>query len=296
MGKKYLGAHVPAIGGVQNTPKVARSIGAEAFALFTKNQKRWEGAPLTEEGIAEFKKNLTASGIPPEQVLPHNSYLINIGNPDPEKRRRSIDSLKDEVRRCAALGLLMINFHPGSHLGQMSDDQCLDLIIQGMDEVLAEVPGITLVLETTAGQGSSVGWKFEHLARLISGSSDPDRVGVCLDTCHIFAAGYDIRDRESYEKTMEAFEKIIGFDRLRGVHLNDALSEYQSRVDRHASIGKGNIGLPAFGFLMQDPRFSGLPLILETPNHKLWEEEISLLRSLERGGLQDKDSSETPPA
>mgnify|MGYP001288058904 CR=1 FL=1 len=288
MSKKFLGAHVPAIGGVQNTPLVARSIGAEAFALFTKNQRRWEGAPLTEEGIGEFKENLASSGIPPEQVLPHNSYLINIGNPDPDKRGRSLESLKEEARRTAALGLSMINFHPGSHLGGMSDDECLSLIIRGMDEVLSEVPGVRLVLETTAGQGSSVGWRFEHLARLVSGSKDPDRVGVCLDTCHIFAAGYDLRTREAYEKTMAAFGAVIGFNRLRGVHMNDALSAFGSRVDRHASIGKGNIGMAAFGFLMQDPRFSGIPLILETPNHRLWKEEILMLRALEKGPVPEE--------
>jgi len=280
MSKKFLGAHVPAIGGVQNTPLTARSIGAEAFALFTKNQRRWEGAALTDEGVREFKKNLAAVGIRPEHVLPHNSYLINIGHPDPARREKSVLSLEDEARRAAALGLWMINFHPGSHLGLLSDEECLDIVSRGMDQVLSAVPGITLVVETTAGQGSSVGWKFEHMARIVAASDHPGRIGICIDTCHIFAAGYDLRTRSAYEKTMEAFDRIVGFGRLRGVHLNDALSDFGSRVDRHASIGKGSIGREAFRLLMRDPRFDDVPILLETPNHKLWEEEILMLRNL----------------
>lgn len=280
MSRKYLGAHVPALGGVQNTPLIARSIGADAFALFTKNQRRWEGADLTDEGIREFRKNLGESGIRPEHVLPHNSYLINIGNPDPAKRRRALESLKDEARRTAALGLGAINFHPGSHLRLYTDEECIDIVAEGMNEVLDEVPEVDLVVETTAGQGSSIGWKFEHLARLISGTDTTGRVGICIDTCHIFAAGYDLRSRNAYETTMDAFDRIVGFRHLRGVHLNDAMSEFGSRVDRHASIGKGQIGLEAFGLLMRDPRFDDIPILLETPNHELWEGEILLLKRL----------------
>lgn len=286
MGKKYIGIHVPVIGGVENTPFLATRLGAESFALFTKNQKQWKGKPLTPEAAARFRENLKASGIQPHLVLPHNGYLINIGNPDPEKRRRSIDSLKEEAERVRELGLLSLNFHPGSHLGRLGNEECLDLVAQGMNEILGAVNGISLILETTAGQGTSIGWKFEQIARLIEKSAAPDRVGVCIDTCHIFAAGYELRTESGYKKTMADFEKTIGFSKLRGVHLNDAKSEFNSRVDRHASIGKGNLGIEAFRLLLSDPRFDNIPLVLETPSHRLWEEELILLKSIAGGTAQ----------
>jgi deoxyribonuclease-4 len=281
MKQKYLGAHVPVIGGIYNTPKTAESIGARAFGLFLKNQRKWQGKPLTEADIADFRSNLEKSPILRDHVLPHNGYLINLGHPDPEKRAKSLESLTDEATRTLRLGLLQLNFHPGSSLGLISEEECIELTARGMDEVFAAVPEVALVVETTAGQGSSVGWKFEHLARIISVSSFPERIGVCIDTCHIFAAGYDIRTRKNYEKTMEDFDRIVGFEKLKGVHLNDAKSEFGSRIDRHESIGKGSIGPRAFGFLMKDPRFDGIPILLETPNHNLWAEELLLLKAME---------------
>ncbi len=275
-----IGVHVPVMGGIQNVPLIARELGADAFAFFTKNQKQWKGKPLTEESIRAFKENLLKTGISPSLILPHNGYLINISNPYPEKRRRSIDALIEETQRAHLLDLEALNFHPGSHLGLLSETESLRLVAEGMNEVLETVPRIILVLETTAGQGNSIGYRFEHLSELISLSTQPDRVAVCIDTCHIFAAGYELRTEEGYATTMETFSRTVGFSKLRGVHLNDALSSYGSRVDRHASIGKGNLGLETFRRILTDPRFQEIPLILETPNPRLWEEEIQYLRRL----------------
>ncbi len=277
-----IGVHVPVIGGVRNVPLIARELGAEAFAFFTKNQKQWKGKPLTEEDIEAFQQNLLDVGIPPRFVLPHNGYLINIGNPYEDKRKRSIESLKEEVLRARMLGLEALNFHPGSHLGILSEQECLRLVASGMNEVLEAVPHISLVLETTAGQGNSIGYRFEHLAELIHLSLYPDRVGICIDSCHIFAAGYELRTDEGYQATFQDFSSIIGFHKLKGVHLNDSRSPLGSRVDRHASLGKGELGLETFRRFLADPRFEGVPLILETPNPSLWLYEISLLKEISR--------------
>lgn len=275
-----IGVHVPVIGGVKNVPLIARELGAEAIAFFTKNQKQWKGKPLTEEDIQSFQQNLKKVGIASKYVLPHNGYLINIGNPYEEKRKKSLESLKEEAERARLLGLESLNFHPGSHLGLSSEPECLRRVASGMNEVLETVPHITLVLETTAGQGSSIGYRFEHLAELIHLSLYPERVGICIDTCHIFAAGYELRTDEGYETTFETFDRIIGFPNLRGVHLNDSRSTLGSRIDRHASIGKGELGIETFRRILKDPRFEGVPLILETPNPSLWIEEIAFLKEL----------------
>jgi deoxyribonuclease-4 len=277
---KYVGAHVSAAGGVENSPLNARRIGARAFALFTKNQKQWQAKPLEAASIAAFKRNLAESGIAPRHVLPHDSYLINLGHPDPEKREKSILALLDEARRAGQLGLPFLNFHPGSHLGELSDEQCLDQIADGMKRVLRETDRVTLLVEGTSGQGHHVGHRFEHLARLLERVADPGRSGVCLDTCHMFAAGYDIRTAEAYGKTMEFFDAIVGRENLRAAHLNDAKVDLGSRKDRHDSIGKGKLGVEAFRLLMNDPRFDDMPLILETIDESLWPAEIELLYSL----------------
>ncbi len=274
---KYIGAHVSAAGGVENAPARASEIGAKAFALFTKNQKRWVSPPLTEHSIQTFKKNVAASGIKPNHILPHDSYLINLGNPDPEKRKKSLEAFMDEGRRAEQLGLSLLNFHPGSHLKQISEDDCLKLISEGINSAIQGTDTVTFVIETTAGQGTNVGYTFEQLKKIISMSKYPERIGVCIDTCHIFAAGYDIRTEEAYEKTMETFDRQIGFSFLKGMHLNDAKSGFTSKVDRHSSIGEGNIGLDTFKFIMQDPRLDTIPLILETPDPSKWKEEIALL-------------------
>ncbi len=280
MSQKYVGAHVSASGGVFNAPLNAKAIGAKAFALFTKNQRQWSAKPLDEETIELFKENLEESGIEPEHVLPHDSYLINLGHPEKEKRKKSLDAFIDEVKRCEQLGLDKLNFHPGSHLKKIDEEACLDLIAESMNIALNETEGVTLVIENTAGQGSNLGYRFEHLAYLIERTADRSRVGVCLDTCHTFTAGYDLRSKEAYEETMEEFDRIVGFEYLRGMHLNDSKPKLGSRVDRHHSLGCGEIGWDAFGFIMNDPRMDGIPLILETIDDTIWAQEIRALYDL----------------
>ncbi len=274
---KYVGAHVSASGGVFNAPLNAKEIGAKAFALFTKNQRQWKAKPLDDKTIAKFKDNLEAVGISPKQVLPHDSYLINLGHPEEEKRQKSLDAFIDEVRRCEQLGLDKLNFHPGSHLKKISEEACLDLIADAMNKTLEVTENVTLVIENTAGQGSNLGYKFEHLAYLIDRSIDKSRVGVCIDTCHMFTAGYDIRTKEAYDATWQTFDEVVGFKYLKGMHINDSKPDLGSRVDRHHSLGKGKIGLDAFRFIMNDPRMDDIPLVLETIDESIWAEEIALL-------------------
>jgi deoxyribonuclease-4 len=277
---KFVGAHVSAGGGVENAPINAHNIGAKAFALFTKNQKQWFSKPLTEENINGFKENCEKYGYGPEHIMPHDSYLINLGNPDPEKRKLSRNSFLDEMRRCEQLGIQLLNFHPGAHLKQISEEECLDLIAESVNIVLDKTKGVTAVIENTAGQGSNVGYQFEHLAHIIDKVEDQSRIGVCLDTCHTYTAGYDIKSEAGYLKTFEEFERIVGFKYLKGIHLNDSKKELASRVDRHDSIGKGLLGEEIFRRLMNDPRFDNMPIVLETPDDSLWEAEIKWLYSL----------------
>ena len=277
---KYIGAHVSSAGGVQNAPLNAQNIGAKAFALFTRNQKQWHSKPLTEESITGFKENLITAGIKPEHVLPHDSYLINLGNPEQEKWEKSLTAFLDEAKRTEQLGLKLLNFHPGAHLKQMSEEECLDRIAEAMKITLSETEDVVLVIETTAGQGSNVGYVFQHLASLIEKTGNEARTGVCIDTCHIFAAGYEIRTEEAYGKTMDAFDSTVGFQFLRGMHINDSKSEFESRVDRHHSLGLGNLGWETFSHIMKDPRLDDIPLVLETIDPELWPEEIAELYKL----------------
>jgi deoxyribonuclease IV len=277
---KYVGAHTSAGGGVYNAITNAVEIGAKAFALFTKNQRRWDAKPLDAKTIEQFKRTLSESEILPKHILPHDSYLINLGHPDDAKREKSIVSFLDEVHRCEQLGLDKLNFHPGSHLKEIDEESCMDRIADAMNKTLEQSQSVTLVLENTAGQGSNLGWQFEHLAYIISRVEDKSRVGVCLDTCHMFTAGYDIRTREAYDVSMAQFENVVGFKYLRGMHINDSKPELGSHVDRHDSIGKGKIGLDAFQFIMNDERMDDIPLILETIDESIWAQEIALLYSL----------------
>ncbi|WP_310439388.1 deoxyribonuclease IV [Sulfuricurvum sp.] len=279
---KFVGAHVSASGGVFNAPLNAMAIGAKAFALFTKNQKQWAAKPLDEETIALFKANLAKSGILPKHILPHDSYLINLGHPEEDKRQKSLEAFIDEVQRCAQLGLDRLNFHPGSHLKQISEEECIDRIASSMNEALSVTDGVTLVIENTAGQGSNLGWRFEHLSAIIERIEDKSRVGVCIDTCHMFTAGYDIRTREAYDTTWKEFDTIVGFKYLKGMHINDSKPDLGSHVDRHDSLGKGKIGLDAFGFLMNDSRMDDIPLVLETIDETIWAQEIKLLYGMEK--------------
>ncbi|MCJ7525142.1 MAG: deoxyribonuclease IV [Candidatus Aminicenantes bacterium] len=277
---KFVGAHVSAAGGVENAPLNAAKIAARAFALFTKNQKQWLAKPLSVESISSFKENLAAAAIALRHVLPHDSYLINLGHPDAEKREKSILALLEEARRAEQLGLTLLNFHPGSHLGAMDEKKCLELIASGMKRILAETNQVCLLLETTSGQGGYVGYRFEQLAAILAMVGQEKRTGVCLDTCHVFAAGYDLRTAETYEVTMKRFEEIIGLQYLQAAHINDSKVDLGSRKDRHDSIGRGKLGMGAFALLMNDARFDDMPLILETIDDTLWENEIKLLYSL----------------
>ena len=274
---KYVGAHVSAAGGVRNAPLNAAAIGARAFALFTRNQRRWHSPPLSEDEAIAFRDNLAQAGIAPRQVLPHDSYLINLGHPDAEQLQRSREAFEEEMQRCGQLGLSLLNFHPGSHLDRVDADTCLATIAASINLALARVPRVVAVLENTAGQGSNLGYRFEHLAAIIEHIDDRNRVGVCLDTCHLLAAGYDLRDRAACAQTFAEFERVVGFRYLRGMHLNDSKRGLGSRIDRHESLGKGEIGMQAFEYIMNDPRFDDIPLILETPDAQRWQNEIALL-------------------
>ncbi len=276
---KFIGAHVSAAGGVANAAVRAAEIGATAFALFTKNQRQWRAAALTGATIDEFKAACEKHRFGPGQILPHDSYLINLGHPVAEALEKSREAFIDEMQRCEQLGLTLLNFHPGSHLMQIPEDACLARIAESINIALDKTEGVTAVIENTAGQGSNLGFKFEHLTAIIDGVEDKSRVGVCIDTCHAFAAGYDLRGSEACEKTFAEFERIVGFQYLRGMHLNDAKSAFASRVDRHHSLGEGNIGHEAFSWIMQDARFDGIPLILETINSDIWCEEIAWLKA-----------------
>ncbi|WP_039058704.1 deoxyribonuclease IV [Enterobacter sp. Bisph1] len=276
---KYIGAHVSASGGVANAAIRAAEIGATAFALFTKNQRQWRAAPLSTETIDAFKAACEQHHFTPGQILPHDSYLINLGHPVSEALEKSREAFVDELARCQQLGLTLLNFHPGSHLMQIDEDKCLARIAESINIALAQTQGVTAVIENTAGQGSNLGFKFEHLAAIIDGVEDKSRVGVCIDTCHAFAAGYDLRSEQATAETFTEFERIVGFQYLRGMHLNDAKSGFGSRVDRHHSLGEGNIGHDAFRWIMRDERFDGIPMILETINPDIWGEEIAWLKA-----------------
>lgn len=276
---KFVGAHVSAAGGVENAVQRAHDLGANAFALFTKNQRQWHAPDLPIKTIDAFKMACNQYGFSPAQILPHDSYLINLGHPDPFARQKSRDAFLTELRRAAQLGLCMVNFHPGSHLRQIPEHTCLALIAESINIALEHSQGVTAVIENTAGQGSNLGFKFEHLADIIAQVDDKSRVGVCIDTCHAFAAGYDLRSIAACQETFKEFEQIVGFEYLRGMHLNDAKSQFASRVDRHECLGLGNIGSEAFRFIMADPRFNQIPLILETTNPDIWRQEISWLRA-----------------
>jgi deoxyribonuclease IV len=281
MSHKFVGAHVSASGGVFNAPLNAMKIGAKAFALFTKNQKQWAAKPLDAETIALFKENLANSGILPKHVLPHDSYLINLGHPEEDKRQKSLDAFIDELERCSQLGLDRLNFHPGSHLKQISEEECIDRIAFSMNEAIKRVDGVNLTIENTAGQGSNLGWKFEQIAAIIERIEDKSRVGVCIDTCHMFTAGYDIRTREAYDATWAEFDALVGFQYLKGMHINDSKPDLGSHVDRHDSIGKGKLGIEPFRFIMNDPRMDDIPLVLETIDETIWAQEIELLYALQ---------------
>lgn len=278
---KYVGAHVSAAGGVSNTPIAASEINAKAFALFTGSSARWVSKAISDEEAELFRKNCEIYGYTPDVILPHDNFLINLGSPDSKKLAMSRKSFLDEMKRCEKLGLCMLNFHPGSHLNEIDEDACLDLIAESINITLDKTEGVTAVLESTAGQGSNLGFRFEQLARIISGVEDKSRIGVCVDTCHSHSAGYDFVSEEGYRQAWKEFDDTIGAGYLRALHLNDNKRTLGSRIDRHEKIGRGSLGLGFFRRLMNDPRFDDMPLILETPDPGIWKSEIELLYSLQ---------------
>ncbi|MGL4997701.1 deoxyribonuclease IV [Cetobacterium sp.] len=275
----YLGAHVSIQGGVVNAFKNAIDIGANGFGMFVKNQRRWDAKQYTENEILSFKEAMKKSGILPEQILPHDGYLINLGSPDLEKREKSLNAFIDEMERVNQLGLIYLNTHPGSHLKEISEDECIKLIAESINKAHKVVPNVIIVIENTAGQGSNMGYKFEHLRDIIELIEDKNRVGVCLDTCHTVASGYSLSTKEEYDFTMNEFESIVGFKYLKGVHLNDSMFGVGSKKDRHHSIGEGTIGLDFFKRFMNDHRFRNIPIVMETIDETIWKKELDLLRS-----------------
>lgn len=276
---KYFGAHVSASGGVENAPVNAHSIGAKAFALFTKNQRQWKSAPLSQKSIDLFKANCSKYGYTASQILPHDSYLINLGHPENEGLTKSREAFLDEMMRCEQLGLDRLNFHPGSHLGKIDEETCLKTIAESINLTLDKTRGVIAVIENTAGQGSNLGHRFEQLRFIIDNVEDKSRVGVCIDTCHAYSAGYDLATEEAFNHSFAEFDRIVGFNYLKGMHINDTKKPLLSKVDRHESIGEGFLGESTFKFIAKDSRFDGIPLILETPNEELWSKEIEMLYS-----------------
>lgn len=277
---KFIGAHVSASNGVSQAPINAHAIGADAFALFTRNPSRWTSKPISDKEAEAFKENCAKYGYTPSQILPHDSYLINLGAPEAEKLEKSREAFLDEMQRCEQLGLTLLNFHPGSHLKMMPVDDCLDLIAASINITLENTSGVKAVIENTAGQGSNLGYSFEQIAHIIDKVEDKTRVGVCIDSCHAFAAGYDLSTIDGYADTWRRFDEIIGFQYLSGMHLNDTKKGLASKVDRHETLGNGVLGADFFSFLMNDPRMDNIPLILETPDESIWAQEIAWLKSL----------------
>lgn len=276
---KYIGAHVSASGGPSEALERAHQLGATALALYTKNQRQWTAPPLAKGDIERFRELAEEYHFGPEQILPHDGYLINIGNADDAKRQKSVDSLKVELERCETLGLTMLNIHPGSHLNEVRPTRSLQLMVYSLEEALTAVDNVTILLENTAGQGTNLGYELEQLAWLIDNASCAERLAVCIDTCHAWAAGYDLQSPDGYQQFWATFDRLLGAGKLRGMHLNDALKDRGSRVDRHASLGFGTIGFDLFKRIVKDPRTDNIPLIIETPDESLWPDEIERLQS-----------------
>lgn len=277
---KFVGAHVSAAGGVEQAPLNALAIGASAFALFVKPQRQWSAPPLSQATIAAFAANLAKAGITPANVLPHASYLINMATPDDAARARAIESLVGELEKCRQLSLPGLNIHPGSYLKEGTPEDGCARIADSIDRALAAVPDVAVILENTAGQGSYLGSRFEELALVIGKVANKSRVGVCLDTAHLYGAGFDISTPEGFARTFGEFDRIVGFSRLCGMHLNDTAVQCGSHTDRHACIGDGRLGWETFRMVMDDPRFDGIPLVLETPDPDRWADETRRLMEL----------------
>ena len=250
--------------------------------MFTKNQRQWSSPPLSIQNISRFRQNCEKYGFLPEYILPHDSYLINLGHPDDTTIEKSRAAFLDEMQRGEQLGLKLLNFHPGSSLKEITTEKCLQRIAESINITLAKTTTICAVIENTAGQGSNVGNRFEELRVIIDLVEDKSRVGVCIDTCHTFVAGYGLNTREEFERTFNMFDEIIGFNYLKGMHLNDSKKGLGSHVDRHENLGLGEIGFEPFAWIIQDERFNNIPLILETPDETKWAAEIMQLRGYDK--------------
>jgi deoxyribonuclease IV len=273
-----VGAHMSIAGGIHLAFDRGQRAGCLTLQLFLKNNTQWRGRTLAELDLALFREAESRTGIRP--VLAHGSYLINLASPDPALRRKSLAAFQDEMERARSLGVPFLILHPGSHMGA-GEEQGIARIAEGLDQALERVgPPVMVLLENTAGQGTSIGHRFEHLAAILGRVSYADRVGVCIDTCHTFAAGYDIRTRKAYLRTVDEIDRLIGLDRVRAIHVNDCRRELGSRVDRHTHIGQGFLGLEAFRFLVNDERFRGVPKILETPKGDDLKEDLMNLATL----------------
>ena len=277
---KFIGPHVSISGGVENAPLNAAAFGAKGFAMFTKNQRQWSAPPISAESAAAFKENCRKHGYTPAQILPHDSYLINLGQPDAVKRANAVKAFIDELERCRILGLTMLDFHPGSHLKLVSEAEGCAIIAESVRIALNEVPDVCAVFENTAGQGSNLGYRFEQLADMLEKVGMPERTGICIDTCHAFAAGYDLSTPEGLDTVLNEFDRVIGIKFLRGMHLNDSKGVLAGHLDRHAPLGAGTLGMAVFEKIAADKRLENIPLILETPDESLWESEISHLLHL----------------
>jgi deoxyribonuclease-4 len=275
-----LGAHVPVSGGLHRAAENGRAIEAEAIQIFTRNQMQWRSRPVSPEEAAAFREALAATDV--RVVLTHGSYLINLASPDPNILRMGRDAFVADMERCHALGIPYLVFHPGAHMGA-GEEAGLDAIAASLDHVLERAHGLSVMplLEVTAGQGSTLGHRFEHVAGILDRVRAPERLGVCLDTCHLFAAGYDIQTEAGYAETLAAFARIVGLEKVRAVHLNDAKKGLGSRLDRHARIGQGTLGVEVFRRIVNEPRLEGRPMVVETPGPLAeWRKEVALLRAL----------------
>lgn len=283
----YFGSHLSIAGGYYKAVDVAGELSLDCVQLFTKNNNQWKGKPITSEDVALFRDRLEATGI--HHPIAHDSYLINLASPSEELWNKSIDAFSQELERAELLGLIGVVMHPGSYVSS-TPEEGLRRIVEGLNEAHRRTPNVKTLtlLETTAGQGTNLGHRFEHLKEIIDKVSDQERVGVCVDTCHIFAAGYPLISQEDYASTMQEFDKVIGLDRIRAFHLNDSLKPFGSRVDRHAHIGRGTLGLEPFRHLVNDSRFEKIPMYLETPKGEESGEQLDTVNLRVLKGLIEK--------
>ncbi|XBC39855.1 MAG: deoxyribonuclease IV [Buchnera aphidicola (Chaetogeoica yunlongensis)] len=277
---KYIGPHLSIVGGLDQVVYRANKLGATAFSFFLGSPLRWKLVNFDNLEIKKFVFLCTYFQYFSNQILPHSSYLVNLGHPSNDYLNKSRLFFINEIVNCRKLGLSLLNFHPGSHLKRIDEQSCLKRISDSINFALENTTGIKLVIENTAGQGSNVGYCFEHLADIIYRIEDKTRIGVCLDTCHLYSAGYDLNTESECSKTFKKFDQIVGLNYLSGMHINDSKTKKNSRVDRHHNLGYGYIGKLVFSWIIKNINYKIFPMILETTNHSLWQEEIDWIKSL----------------